>query len=82
MRRAGRQSPTPHTPYDVRRGQITETLYWHPVLVLPDGTAEISFDLTDSPTTYQVLVAAHTLDGRLAEATAELSVVKPKSRER
>ena len=61
---------------------MADTLFWHPVLVLPDGTAEISFDSTDSPTTYQILVAAHTLDGRLAEATAELSVVKPKSRER
>jgi hypothetical protein len=61
---------------------FAETLYWHPVLVMPDGTAEISFDLTDSATTYQILVAAHTLDGRLAETTAELTVVQPKNRER
>jgi hypothetical protein len=53
------------------------TLYWHPVLVLPDGNAEISFDLCDSARTYQILVAGHTLDGRIAEATAELKVAKP-----
>jgi hypothetical protein len=61
---------------------FAETLYWHPVLVLPDGTAEISFDLSNSAASYQILVAAHTLDGRLAEATAELTVVKPKNGER
>jgi hypothetical protein len=53
------------------------TLYWRPVLVLPDGNAEISFDLCDSARTYQILVAGHTLDGRIAEATAELKVAKP-----
>ncbi len=53
------------------------TLYWHPVFVLPDGNAEISFDLCDSARTYQILVAGHTLDGRIAEATAELKVAKP-----
>ena len=41
---------------------------------LPDGTAEISFDLSDSVTTYRVIVAGHTLDGRLAEETVELTV--------
>jgi len=56
---------------------FAETLYWHPVLVLPDGHAEISFELCDSASVYQILVAGHTLDGRLAEATADLSVGKP-----
>jgi len=56
---------------------FAETLYWHPVLVMPDGTAEISFDLSDSATTYQILVTGHTVDGRLAETTAEMTVVKP-----
>jgi hypothetical protein len=56
---------------------FAETLYWHPVLVLPDGHAEISFELCDSASMYQILVAGHTLDGRLAEATAELKVRKP-----
>jgi uncharacterized protein YfaS (alpha-2-macroglobulin family) len=50
------------------------TLFWHPVLVLPDGMAEISFDLSDSVTTYRVIVAGHTIDGRLAEETVELMV--------
>ncbi|HEV2947531.1 MAG TPA: hypothetical protein VGX70_09150 [Gemmataceae bacterium] len=53
------------------------TLYWHPVLVLPDGNAEISFDLCDKANPYQILVVGHTPDGRLAEATAELKINKP-----
>ena len=56
---------------------MADTLFWHPVLVLPDGTAEISFDLGDSLTTYQVIVAAHTLDGRLAEEVIDIPVKKP-----
>lgn len=59
------------------RADFTETLYWHPVLVLPNGKADIRFDLCDSQTTFQVLAAGHTLDGRLASVTTELEVRKP-----
>jgi len=59
------------------RADFTETLYWHPVLVLANGKADISFDLCDSQTTFQVLAAGHTLDGRLASVTADLEVRKP-----
>lgn len=55
---------------------FAQTLYWHPVLVLPDGNADVTFDLCDSVSSYQILVAGHTLDGRIAEATAEVAVHK------
>jgi hypothetical protein len=55
---------------------LAYTLYWHPVLVLPDGHAEFSFDLSNSEGRYRILVAGHTLDGRLGEGTAELKVQK------
>ena len=42
------------------RSDFAETLFWHPVLVLPDGKADISFDLCDSVTTFQVTAFAHT----------------------
>ena len=42
------------------RTDFAETLYWHPVLVLPDGKADVSFDLCDSATTFQATVYAHT----------------------
>ena len=45
--------------------------------MLPDGQAEVSFELCDSVTTFQVLAAGHTLDGRIAETTAELTSRKP-----
>ena len=47
------------------RTDFAETVFWHPVLVLPKDGAKVSFDLSDDVTRYQVLVAAHTLDGRL-----------------
>jgi hypothetical protein len=59
--------PTSTVP--AMRSDFTETLYWHPVLVLPDGKASVSFDLCDSVTSFQVTAFAHTLDGRLGAAT-------------
>jgi hypothetical protein len=47
------------------RTDFAETLCWRPVLVLPNGRAEVSFDLCDSATTFQATAFAHTLDGRL-----------------
>jgi hypothetical protein len=56
---------------------FASTLYWHPVLVMPEGNTAISFDVSDGVGTYQILVAGHTLDGRIGEAKAELKVFKP-----
>jgi hypothetical protein len=55
------------------RSDFTETLLWQPVLVLPDGKGDATpFQLCDSVTTFQVLAAGHTLDGRLGSVTADL----------
>jgi hypothetical protein len=54
------------------RTDFSETLYWHPVLVLPDGKANVSFDLCDSLTSFQVTAYAHTLDGRLGAGSTTL----------
>jgi hypothetical protein len=51
------------------RSDFAETVYWHPVLVLPDGKAVVSFDLCDSLTSFEVTAFAHTPDGRLGAAT-------------
>ncbi|HMC64133.1 MAG TPA: alpha-2-macroglobulin family protein, partial [Gemmataceae bacterium] len=59
------------------RSDFAETIYWHSVLVLPDGKAQVSFDLSDSVTSFQVLAAGHTLDGRLGSATTLISSRKP-----
>ena len=40
--------------------------------MLPNGKAEVSFDLCDSVTTFQVTAFAHTLDGRLGAAVGLL----------
>jgi hypothetical protein len=83
--REGRAPPLPPTvvreyAHEHREGEtpelradFAETLYWHPVLVLPGGKAQVSFDLCDSVTTFQVAAFAHTLDGRLGAATQTLS---------
>jgi hypothetical protein len=65
------------TPSGVR-SDFAETLYWHPVLVLPeDGPTQVSFDLGDSVTRFQVAVAAHTLDGRLGAMTTTFAARLP-----
>ncbi|HEY7423984.1 MAG TPA: alpha-2-macroglobulin family protein, partial [Gemmataceae bacterium] len=55
------------------RSDFTETLYWHPALVLNGGKAEVSFDLCDSLGAFEVTAFAHTLDGRLGSATQIIS---------
>jgi hypothetical protein len=64
-----------HVPAaDNIRRDFAETLYWHPVLVLPgDKQTEVAFDLSDSVTRYQVTVWGHTLGGRLGATTAEIA---------
>jgi hypothetical protein len=60
------------------RDNFAETVYWNPVLVLPDsGRTEINFQLSDSISRYQVLVAGHTLDGRIGATTTMIEARKP-----
>jgi uncharacterized membrane protein YqjE len=54
-----------------------ETVYWQPALLLPDGEAKVAFDLPDSITRFQVLVWAHTADGRLGAVTDEFASRSP-----
>ena len=51
------------------RSDFTETLYWHPALVLPNGKTVITFDLCDSVTSFEVVAFAHGMDGRLGAST-------------
>ncbi|OWK38899.1 hypothetical protein FRUB_06404 [Fimbriiglobus ruber] len=60
------------------RSDFTETVYWHPVLVLPaSGKAAVEFQLSDDIARYQVLVAGHTTDGRIGATTAVIEARKP-----
>jgi hypothetical protein len=54
------------------RNDFADTLYWQPALVLSNGKGEVSFNLCDSVTTFQVAVMGHTLDGRVGAVTAPL----------
>jgi uncharacterized protein YfaS (alpha-2-macroglobulin family) len=67
VREYAHQRPANQTP--ALRSDFAETVFWHPVLVLPGGKAAVSFDLCDSVTTFQVTAFAHTPDGRLGAAT-------------
>jgi uncharacterized protein YfaS (alpha-2-macroglobulin family) len=51
------------------RKDFVDTVYWHPALVLPNGTVDIDFQLGDAVTSYQLLVFAHTADGNLGSLT-------------
>jgi alpha-2-macroglobulin-like protein len=57
---------------------FTETVFWHPVLVLPDsGRAKVEFQLSDDVARYRVLVAGHTTDGRIGAAVQTIEAVSP-----
>ena len=63
---------------DDTRTDFTETVLWQPLLVLPgDGKATVHFQLSDSVQAYRVLVAGHTLDGRLGATAGLIEVRKP-----
>src|SRR5262249_27750189 len=60
------------------RSDFTDTVFWHPVLVLPDtGKTTIEFQLSDDIARYQVLVAGHTTDGRIGAVTKTIEARKP-----
>jgi hypothetical protein len=60
------------------RSDFTETVYWHPVLVLPEnGKTTVEFQLSDDIARYQMLVAGHTLDGRIGAITTTIEARKP-----
>lgn len=55
-----------------------DTVLWQPLIVLPtDGKATLSFHLGDAPGGYQVVVAGHTLDGRIGSTRLILPVAPP-----
>lgn len=60
------------------RDDFTETVYWQPVLVMPEsGRADVHFQLSDSIARYQVLVAGHTVDGRIGATLTHIEARKP-----
>lgn len=60
------------------RDYFPETLLWLPELLTgPSGATSTKFKLADSITTWKVAAFASTLDGRTAEAEADLRVFQP-----
>ena len=60
------------------REYFPETLYWQPELVTDgSGHASVRVKLADSVTTWNVAVLGSTLDGRIAEASADLRAFQP-----
>jgi hypothetical protein len=66
---------------DGSRRDFAETVCWQPVLVLPHGKGQVSFDLPDSVTRYDVVAWGHTLDGRLGAVNGEFASRLPFSLE-
>jgi uncharacterized protein YfaS (alpha-2-macroglobulin family) len=67
-----------HKPQPDALGRdLSETIYWHPVLMMPDGKAQVKFDLSDAVTRFQVLVYSHTFDGRLGTNRTEITSKLP-----
>jgi hypothetical protein len=69
---AGPGGPPGAMPEAVR-SDFAETLYWNPVVVFDkEGKAEITFDLSESITRFQVTVAGHSLEGQLGQDKMEI----------
>jgi hypothetical protein len=59
--------------------EMSDTILWQPVIVLPgDGKATLRFQLGAAKGGYQVVIAGHTLDGRIG-AVRGLIAVTPQS---
>jgi hypothetical protein len=60
------------------REYFPETLYWQPELVTDSaGRASVRVKLADSVTTWHVAVIGSTLDGRIAEGSADIRAFQP-----
>lgn len=71
-------APRPDTNGKEDRTDFTETVQWHPALVTgADGKASVSFAFSDAINPYEVLVAGHTLDGRIGAVKGTIEVRKP-----
>jgi hypothetical protein len=65
-------APRPGLPSESLAG---DTILWKPVIVLPgDGKAAVNFHVGKAPAGYQVIVAGHTLDGRIGSIRTIISV--------
>jgi len=54
------------------RLDFVDTVLWQPALVIPgEGEAKVEFHLGDDLTRYRVLVAGHTLDGRIGAVASD-----------
>jgi hypothetical protein len=59
-------------------GYESDTILWQPVIALPaDGKAKLNFTLGSAPGGYQVIVAGHTLDGRIGAVQGMIPIAPP-----
>ncbi|MBA4062711.1 MAG: hypothetical protein C0501_03215 [Isosphaera sp.] len=73
-----REYAAPRPGADGRAADPGDTVLWQPVVVLPaDGKATLRFHLGNAPGGYQVIVAGHTLDGRVGAVRGVIPVVSP-----
>ncbi len=61
----------PKNSDDEVRDDFTETLLWQPLIITDsNGRASVRFDLSDSVTSFEVAVDAHSASGRIGSQTA------------
>jgi anti-sigma factor RsiW len=55
-----------------------DTILWQPIIVLPaDGKTKLAFHLGSAPGGYEVVIAGHTLDGRIGAVRGLIPVAQP-----
>jgi hypothetical protein len=68
-------SPTPWSfEYAAAPKSAADTLLWHPTLWLPNGSADVRFDMGSGQATYRVLLLGHGPTGRLGFFETRLDV--------
>lgn len=71
-------APRPAAP--VSADDSADTVLWQPVICLPtDGKVALDFHLGAAPGGYQVLVAGHTIDGRLGAVRGLIRTTPPQT---
>lgn len=73
-----REYAAPRPGTEGAENEFYETILWQPVIVLPsDGQAKLTFYLGSAKGGYQVVIAGHTLDGRIGAIRGVIPVSQP-----
>jgi hypothetical protein len=76
-----REYASPRPGAEGASDELSDTILWQPAIVLPsDGQTRLNFTLGSAKGGYEVVVAGHTLDGRIGAIRGIIAVSPPSAR--